>query len=112
MDRGRLSRRNGLHGPRTVVKRYRPDELVPCTVRVISVRMDYLPQNTGSDWREREKSHATDIAVISIYARGRDYHKVLRQRLQQLAERIARRWLARILPCIYRFGTRDGSCTG
>lgn len=72
-------------------KRYRPDELVPGTVRVITVRVDYLPTDTPSDWREREQSHAPDAAVISIYARGRDYHKVLRQRLQQLADAIAAR---------------------
>lgn len=96
----------GYHGEMAYMashgsKRYRPDELVPGTVRVISVRMDYLPQNTGSDWREREKSHAADTAVISIYARGRDYHKVLRQRLQQLAERIA----ALVGPYSYRVFT-------
>lgn len=70
-------------------KRYRPDELVPGTVRVITVRVDYLPADTPDNWREREQSHAADAAVISIYARGRDYHKVLRQRLQQLADAIA-----------------------
>lgn len=72
-------------------KRYRPDELVPGTVRVITVRVDYLPADTPDDWREREKSYAADAAVISIYARGRDYHKVLRQRLQHLADAIAAR---------------------
>jgi len=72
------------------MKRARPAELVPGTVRVISARMDYLPTNTPDDWREREQARLADphAAVISIYARGRDYHKVLRSRLQQLAERI------------------------
>ncbi len=72
------------------MKRARPAELVPGTVRVISVRMDYLPSNTPEDWREREQARLRDpqAAVISIYARGRDYHKVLRSRLQQLADRI------------------------
>lgn len=71
-------------------KRTRPAELVPGTVRVISARMNYLPQNLGGDWREREEQRAgqADAAVISLYARGRDYHKVLRGRLQQLAKRI------------------------
>ena len=73
------------------MKRARPAELVPGTVRVISARMDYLPADTPDDWREREQARLEDpqAAVISIYARGRDYHKVLRSRLQQLAERIA-----------------------
>ncbi|WMW79722.1 tRNA epoxyqueuosine(34) reductase QueG [Undibacterium cyanobacteriorum] len=84
----------GYHGEMAYMeshgsKRYRPDELVPGTVRVISARMNYLPQSTNDDWRQREKQHGPDTAVISMYARGRDYHKVLRQRLQQWAERIA-----------------------
>jgi epoxyqueuosine reductase len=72
-------------------KRARPAELVPGTVRVISVRMDYLPRSAGPDWvdREQARQQAPGEAVISIYARGRDYHKVLRQRLQRLAERLA-----------------------
>ncbi len=72
------------------MKRARPAELVPGTVRVISARMDYLPQGTQSDWRTRElaRQNDPDAAVVSVYARGRDYHKVLRQRLQQLADRI------------------------
>jgi epoxyqueuosine reductase len=72
------------------MKRARPDELVPGTVRVISARMDYLPIATPDDWRERETARLADpsAAVVSLYARGRDYHKVLRARLQQLAARI------------------------
>jgi epoxyqueuosine reductase len=72
------------------MKRARPAELVPGTVRVISARMDYLPMNTPDDWRARERLRQIEpqAAVVSIYARGRDYHKVLRNRLQQLAERI------------------------
>ena len=70
--------------------RARPHELVPGTVRVICARMDYLPTGTPDDWRERETARLDDpqAAVVSVYARGRDYHKVLRSRLQQLAERI------------------------
>ena len=73
------------------IKRARPAELVPGTVRVIAARMDYLPANTDGGWRERETARLADPAhaTVSIYARGRDYHKVLRSRLQQLAERIA-----------------------
>ena len=72
------------------MKRARPSELVPGTVRVISVRMNYLPLSSTSDWREREEQRLDqpNQAVISVYARGRDYHKVLRQRLQQLADKI------------------------
>lgn len=86
----------GYHGEMAYMaahgsKRSRPDELVPGTIRVISVRMNYLPENIPDDWRHIEQQHAADTAVISIYARGRDYHKVLRSRLQQLAERIQAR---------------------
>jgi epoxyqueuosine reductase len=72
------------------MKRARPAELVPGTVRVICARMDYLPATTPEDWREREAARLLEpgAAVVSLYARGRDYHKVLRSRLQQLAERI------------------------
>jgi epoxyqueuosine reductase len=72
------------------MKRARPAELVPGTIRVITARMNYLPRNTDAGWREQEERRAGDAqhAVISIYARGRDYHKVLRSRLQQLADRI------------------------
>ncbi len=72
-------------------KRARPAELVPGTLRVISARMDYLPRDNDEEhWREREFQRQADSreAVVSVYARGRDYHKVLRSRLQQLAEKI------------------------
>nr|WP_198982235.1 tRNA epoxyqueuosine(34) reductase QueG [Herbaspirillum sp. ASV7] len=75
------------------LKRARPAELVPGTVRVVSVRMPYLPPPSApeqADWRAHEEARSADrgAAVVSIYARGRDYHKVLRARLQQLATRI------------------------
>ncbi len=85
----------GHHGEMTYMethglKRARPAELVPGAQRAIMVRMDYLPQHTRSDWRDIEKqaSAQPQQAVISIYARGRDYHKVMKGRLQQLADRI------------------------
>jgi epoxyqueuosine reductase len=85
----------GMHGDMDYMashgmKRARPDELVPGTVRVITARMNYLPDSLDEDWREREAARIADpsAAVISVYARGRDYHKVLRARLQQLADRI------------------------
>jgi epoxyqueuosine reductase len=72
------------------MKRLRPAELVPGTVRVVSVAMDYLPRDAPDDWagRERARLQQPGEAVISVYARGRDYHKVLRQRLQGLATRL------------------------
>ena len=87
----------GFHGSMAYMaahglKRARPDELVPGTVSVITARMDYLPRDTDlATWRETERARSLrhDEAVVSIYARGRDYHKVLRQRLQKLAERLA-----------------------
>lgn len=71
-------------------KRARPAELVPGTTRVITARMDYLPLGLGADWREREERRLNEptAASVSLYARGRDYHKVMRGRLQQLADRI------------------------
>ena len=73
------------------MKRARPAELVPGTVSVITARMDYLPQGTPSDWAQQElaRQQRPGEAVVSLYARGRDYHKVLRARLQKLADRIA-----------------------
>ncbi len=72
------------------MKRARPAELVPGTLRVITARMDYLPQGTEPGWQAIEWAGLAKPgqAQISIYARGRDYHKVLRQRLQKLAERL------------------------
>lgn len=65
-------------------KRSRPAELVPGTLRVISLRMDYLPGDT----RMAEVLAQSDKAYLSRYALGRDYHKLIRKRLQQLAERL------------------------
>jgi len=84
---------DGFHGTmeymsRHGTKRSRPDELVPGTVRVIAVRMDYLPE--PQDDAIAQLDHPSR-AYISRYALGRDYHKVLRRRLQQLADRIADR---------------------
>ena len=85
----------GFHGgmgymQRHGLRRARPSELVPGTVRVISARMDYLPRDAGPDWIASEQAALADPghAVVSVYARGRDYHKVLRARLQQLALRL------------------------
>lgn len=67
------------------VKRTRPDELVPNTQRIISVRLDYLPpQAENSDKILQDSSKA----FISRYALGRDYHKVMRNKLQKLCEKI------------------------
>jgi epoxyqueuosine reductase len=66
-------------------KRARPGELVPGTLRVISARIDYSP--VASD-AEAVLGDATK-AYVSRYALGRDYHKVVRARLQRLADRIA-----------------------
>ena len=72
------------------MRRARPAELVPGTVSVITGRMDYLPRNTPEGWTVQElaRLQRPGEAIVSVYARGRDYHKVLRSRLQQLADRI------------------------
>lgn len=72
------------HGTR----RSRPDELIPGTIRVISVRMDYLA--ASQDDAIATLDHASR-AYVSRYALGRDYHKVLRARLKKLATRIEAR---------------------
>ena len=86
----------GFHGQmdymaRHGMRRARPAELVPGTVSVLSARMDYLPRDSGEDWvaRETRSLEQPHRAALSVYARGRDYHKVLRRRLQLLAERLA-----------------------
>ncbi len=66
-------------------KRSRPAELEPGTKRVISVRMDYVPPGTRNAWSVIDDGEA---GYVSRYALGRDYHKLMRKRLQQLAERI------------------------
>lgn len=66
-------------------KRSRPEELEPGTQRVISVRMDYLPPGMQSAW---EVLRTPDAGYVARYALGRDYHKLMRNRLQKLAERI------------------------
>ncbi len=66
-------------------KRTRPADLIPGTIRIISVRMDYMPD-------EGEDPEATlnnpKQAYVSRYATGRDYHKIIRNRLQKLADKI------------------------
>lgn len=81
---------NGMHGEMDYMsrhgsKRSRPAELLPGTLRVISVRMDYLPPDVKSlDVLRDEKK-----AYLSRYALGRDYHKVIRKRLEKLAQKIS-----------------------
>lgn len=80
----------GRHGAmaymeRHGTKRSRPDELVPGTLRIISVRMDYLPPDAAPAAAVLQQG---DRAYVSRYALGRDYHKVLRRRLSRLADRI------------------------
>jgi epoxyqueuosine reductase len=77
----------GRHGEMEYMARHgalraRPHELRPGTLRVISCRMSY--GTSGEDLPPGEGAHA----YIARYARGRDYHKVLRSRLQRLCERI------------------------
>lgn len=98
----------GMHGSMDYMAKHgtalrtQPARLVPGTLRIISARMDYLPPsseaeknisdegNTAMSWQEKElsKLQQPHQAVISIYARGRDYHKVLRNQLQKLAQKI------------------------
>ncbi|MBD8826938.1 tRNA epoxyqueuosine(34) reductase QueG [Pseudomonas sp. CFBP 13602] len=65
-------------------KRSHPEQLVPGTLRVVSLRMDYLPGDTQMAQRLAQP----EKAYVSRYALGRDYHKLIRKRVQHLAERI------------------------
>ncbi len=67
------------------VKRTRPAELVPNTMRVISARLDYLPPNALASEQVLQDNTK---AFISRYALARDYHKVMRNKLQKLSEKI------------------------
>jgi epoxyqueuosine reductase len=80
----------GRHGEmeymqRHGLKRSRPGRLHPGTLRVISVRMDYLPRDAAP---AMGVLHEPSLAYVSRYALGRDYHKLMRKRLQKLADRI------------------------
>jgi epoxyqueuosine reductase len=93
----------GFHGTMDYMARHgmtraRPAELVPGTVSVISVRMNYLDPTARAPAEVLEDGGR---AYVSRYALGRDYHKVLRRRLQQLADAVA----ARIGPFGYRVFT-------
>ncbi|MFO7541622.1 MAG: tRNA epoxyqueuosine(34) reductase QueG [Thiobacillus sp.] len=82
----------GFHGEMDYMaahgtKRSRPAELVPGTLRIISARLDYFPPASTDPFAVLADP---DVAYVSRYALGRDYHKVLRNRLQTLAERIGR----------------------
>jgi epoxyqueuosine reductase len=86
----------GFHGSMNYMashglKRARPAELVPGTVSVITARLNYLPRNqaTLSPELEMLALQRPQQGVVSVYARGRDYHKVVRSRLQLLQQKMA-----------------------
>ena len=94
-DEARLERwlQQGRHGSMSYMERHgrkrtRPAELVPGTVRVISARMSYWPDE-ARDAREALADPTT--GYVARYALGRDYHKVLRRQLQRLADAITQR---------------------
>lgn len=79
-----------FHGEMEYMQRHgrmrsRPEKLLPGTIRVVSVRMDYLPEPIHESEKILEDPAQ---GYISRYALGRDYHKVIRKRLQRLADRI------------------------
>jgi epoxyqueuosine reductase len=81
---------HGYHGAMDYMakhgaRRARPRELLPGTLRVISLRMDYYPPAAADAWQVLNDGGR---AFISRYALGRDYHKVLRSRLEKLAQQI------------------------
>jgi epoxyqueuosine reductase len=82
--------KKGFHGDMDYMakhgtKRTRPADLVPNTVRVITARLDYLPPKARDSWETIENG---EKAFISRYALGRDYHKVMRNKLQKLCDKI------------------------
>ena len=82
--------KKGFHGDMDYMakhgtKRTRPAELIPNTRTVITVRLDYLPPKAKDSW---ETIQDGEKAFISRYALGRDYHKVMRNKLQKLCDKI------------------------
>jgi len=80
---------NGYHGGMDYMERHgmmraRPHELLPGTLRVISVRLDYMPPDALIVSTMKNPSNA----YISRYATGRDYHKMMRNRLKKLSQKI------------------------
>lgn len=80
----------GFHGEMEFMQRHgslrsHPEELVPGTIRVITARMDYWPENAAEPWQVIGDS---ELAFVSRYALGRDYHKLIRKRLLRLSQRI------------------------
>jgi epoxyqueuosine reductase len=93
----------GWHGDmdymvRHGIKRSRPEDLVPGTIRVITVNLNYIPEAAADSWSILSDASK---AFISRYATGRDYHKVIRQKLQTLADQVT----ADIGPWSYRVFT-------
>lgn len=81
----------GLYGTMEWMARHgamraRPQELLPGTVRVISVGLDYGHKDDAGAWATLDDA---ERAYVARYALGRDYHKLMRNRLQKLAERVA-----------------------
>jgi len=81
---------DGFHGDMDYMhahgdKRYRPERLIEGTLRVISVRMDYFPPDAAN---AEQVLREPSLGYISRYALGRDYHRLMRKRLQRLADRI------------------------
>jgi epoxyqueuosine reductase len=83
--------KKGFHGEMDYMakhgtKRTRPADLVPKTTRIITARLDYLPPKARDSWLTINNG---EKAFISRYALGRDYHKVMRNKLQKLCDKIA-----------------------
>jgi epoxyqueuosine reductase len=82
----------GFHGEMQYLsrhgsKRSRPAELIPGTIRIISARMDYLPPDTAA----LDVLNTPEKGYVSRYALGRDYHRLMRKRLESLTEKIMAR---------------------
>jgi epoxyqueuosine reductase len=97
---------HGRHGEMGYMSRHgsrrtRPEELVPGTVRVLSARMNYWPPDSRDAWNTL---HDPDAAYVSRYALGRDYHKILRNALQGLADDV----IAEVGPMGYRVFVDSG----
>ena len=84
---------SGFHGEMEYMQRHAalradPDALHPGTIRVISARMDYLPKTRAS---VEELLEDPQKAIVSRYALGRDYHKMMRKRLKALAQKVEKK---------------------